>query len=71
MASLMGSEKTATVFSCHFGDEFWVRNLIESINHFGKGRVNDVVIINQNRDKPGEAQMLEIPPSADQLRELG
>jgi len=77
----MDTPKTFTVFSCHFGDEFWVRNLIKSINHFGKGRVNDVVIINQNRDRPGEVLMLEsipgvtsvleIPPSADQLRELG
>jgi len=40
-----------TVITAHFGESFWLEQLIERLGKFSNSLIDEIIVINQNRDK--------------------
>lgn len=41
---------TYTLVSCHFGDFFWIENLLSHIDEFHDNRIKEIIIVDQSRN---------------------
>jgi len=59
---------TYSIITCHFGDRFWVANLVSRLTTFGDSRIHDIIVVDQSRDSrdfleglPGVSAVVEFP----------
>jgi hypothetical protein len=51
------NKKTFSILTAHYGDDFWVRELLQRVQLHHRGAVKEIFIIDQNRDQePFEPQ---------------
>lgn len=74
----MSQDNSYTVITCHFGDRFWVSNLMQKLADFKDPRVAQIVIVDQSRESrdyllglPGVTAVLEFPPDREQMAAAG
>lgn len=67
-----------SLLTTHFGEEFWVRQLLRRIDKFSGGLVGQIVVVNQNRGVPLHlphlsvpVEVVEFPPDEVYLEVLG
>lgn len=70
----MPQENSYTVVTCHFGDLFWVSNLVQKLAGFDDPRVVEIVVVDQSRESrgylsglPGVTAVLEFPADQPQI----
>ena len=68
------STPTYTVVSCHYGDLFWMRHLLDEVARHSDERVKEAVIVDQSRDSAKEIsamplvrEVLTFEPDAQQM----
>ncbi len=73
-----GEEPSYTLISCHFGDRFWIQNLVEKIHVHADPRIQEIVLIDQSRDSdsflaalPGVSQVVSFKPDSAQIEAAG
>lgn len=66
--------RTYTVVSCHYGDLFWIRHMLNQIAKHSDGRVKEIVLVDQSRHMkaelealPGVSRVLEFEPDSAQM----
>ena len=53
-------DPTYTVVSCHYGDLFWIRHLMDSVVQHSDGRVKEAVIVDQSRENADDIRALPL-----------
>lgn len=60
--------------SCHYGDLFWIRHMLDQLAKHSQGRIKEIVLVDQSRNMaaelaalPGVTRVLEFEPDSAQM----
>ncbi len=72
------AQRTYTVVTSHFGDQFWIEHLLTKLVAFGDERIREILVIDQSRESgvflsalPGVTHVLEFERDSEQIASGG